>query len=115
MVRNEPGMLEHRELLDDRRHRHVKRFRELRHRCRTRSQALGDRAARRIRQRGEDSVEAMFLILHQSVKYSGRSIHSTTEALLRYMGAGKAKAIADDLHDRRGRCVLLSVQSGPRG
>jgi hypothetical protein len=71
LVRDQSGVLEHRELLDDRRQRDVKRFRELGHRRRTLGEALSDGAPRRVCQRREDGIKAVLLILHRSVKHSG--------------------------------------------
>ena len=67
-----PGVFEHGEVLDDRRQRHLERLGQLAHRRRTRGEALGDRAARRIGQRAEDRVETRRPILNHSVQYNRR-------------------------------------------
>src|SRR5262249_57026342 len=59
LVHDQSGVLEHGELLDDRWQRYVERFRELGHRRGAIGEAFGDRAARRVRQRGEHGIEAV--------------------------------------------------------
>ena len=57
-VRDEPGALEHLEVLRDGGLAHRERLRELRHRCLTRREAREDGASRGIGEGGEHGVEA---------------------------------------------------------
>ena len=70
LVFDESGVLQHREVLDDRRKRYIERVRQLAHRGGTRGQALGDRASRWVGEGTEHRIETGLPILHRSVKYN---------------------------------------------
>src|ERR1700750_3306594 len=77
LMLDEPGVLQHGEVLDDRRKRHIEGLRQLAHRGGTRGQALGDRASGRVGESTEDRVETGLLILHRSVKYNDTQEEAT--------------------------------------